>query len=116
MNKKIYPIRNDGKLKINKMENISDPGNMPNLKSKTIAERFYKEFKVGSSRYSNAMQIGRKITKVVNIEYTKWVTENHQIALQDGSLFNIVQIQLDVDEYGNKSTVLSLEEITNEQT
>lgn len=116
MKKKMYKSRNDGVLKVNRLINTAGVGNKPILKPEMIAIKFYRNAKVGSIRYANAMQFGRKISKVVDIDFTNWITENHQIEFSDKETFSIVQIQEGYDEYGNKSTVLSLEKISNEQS
>lgn len=116
MKKKINKPRNDGTLKINILKNIAEPGYKPILEPVLVASKFYRNSKVGSIRYTNAMQFGRKISKVVDINFIKWITENHQIEFSENEKFSIVQIQEGYDEYGNKSTILSLEKISNEQT
>lgn len=88
---------NDGIVKIYKIDNIAEPGNMPKdglILKETLR---YKERTVGVNRYWAALQDNIRINHVLRVSERRNVSTQDIAIPNDGKQYKIVQIQYPED-------------------
>jgi len=88
---------NDGIVKIYKIDNIAEPGNMPKdglIFKETLR---YKERTVGVNRYWAALQDNIRINHVLRVPERRNVSTQDIAIPNDGKQYKIVQIQYPED-------------------
>lgn len=90
---------NDGVLKIYKVGDVSEPGNMPKegLTLKLKKPLRYAELKVFDSKFWAASQDNTKIERLLRIPRIEEVVRDDKVIPIDGKQYRIVQIQYPVD-------------------
>lgn len=95
-------MRDSGILKLYKLTNIAEPGNMPVDKLVLVDSAYYSEMQVGVTRLYMAMGINQRIDKLVRCWNTPEIDPDVQYAiLEDGQQYMIQakQAQVDTDAY-----------------
>lgn len=97
MIRKKIPNYNDGLVRIYRVENISEPGNMP---KDGISRKYtlrYKERTVGLDRYYKALNANVKVSYVLRCGLLRDVSTQDIAIPNDGKQYRIVQIQYPED-------------------
>ena len=99
---------NDGVLKLYKVENIAESGNMPKdgitIKQPRLC---YEERTVGITRNSLAKQDHSSIAQLVRIQRFGEISAHDVVVLKDGKQYDIYQVQF-INDVEPKSIDLSL--------
>lgn len=104
----------DGILKIYRLENTAQKGDMPN-EQLVYKSSFYFGFdNLGISRYYTALSHNQRIESVVNIEFDTDVRVLDIVEMEDGSYFKIQMLQREKDDDGLIYLKLSLERLNDE--
>lgn len=92
MLKNQQPLR-DGHLKVYRVEDISDPGEVPKPGLTLLAKLPYDERVVGMARYWTAKQASATIDVLVRTHQRRDITTHDVVILRDGKQYDIVQVQ-----------------------
>jgi len=87
------PALRDGLMRVFKVTNIAQPGEMPKQGLRFFCRLAYLERTVGMSRYWTAQQASADISLLLRTHRRRDVTTHHVVILRDGEQYNIRQIQ-----------------------
>lgn len=104
-------LLNDGILTICSLKNTAAPGKMPAEKLAVKSKHWYGERTVGYGRYFTALQANNKIEMQARIWRDREILSTDYCVLEDGSQYQIRQVQHLLDEDGLPVTDLSLERL-----
>lgn len=104
----------DGILIVYRVEDTSAPGDMPKMEPVEKTRLYYSFDIVGMSRYYTALQAHIQLSHVVNVPGWPALDTDDLIALEDGNVYRLAQIQPMTDEDGLRISKLSLERVSDE--
>lgn len=95
-NKKLQPL-NDGFLQMCEVDDISEPGEMPEKGLKVIAKMAYAERTVGMKRFWTALRESADVSLLVRCHLWRGCTTHNVVIMPDGEQYAIKQVQHIVD-------------------
>lgn len=100
----------EGILRVFSKRKISQKGEPVRYEKKLKSEYFYTEDTVGMKRYFAAMQLDKKVSKVVKFIFDEVTIEPDSDFIEiDGEKYSIIQSQVKEDENGEMYNYVTLE-------
>lgn len=104
----------DGILKIYRLENTAQKGDMPSEQLIYISSHYFGYGQLGIKRYYIALSNKQQIECVVNIHFDNEIKVYDIVEDETNSFFRIAMIQHDFDDDGLRYTKLSLERLNDD--
>jgi hypothetical protein len=104
----------DGIVKIYRIENASDNGDMPKEEAVYKSSFYFGYDDVGIQRYYSAMANNQLIDSVINIQHDRSIKALDIVQFEDDNFFRIAMVQHPLDDDGIRYTKLTLERLNDE--